>query len=73
MKRPAKANSNIILFVAVGLFWMWCSPTRNQLLGVFRNQDVEEILDEAQDVRDEDSFDEQMSDSERDEGSFAPL
>jgi len=61
MKRPTKANSNVILFAAVGPFWMWCSPSRNHLLGIFRKKDVEEILDQAQDARDEDNFNELAS------------
>jgi len=55
MKRPGQTNSDIILFVASGPFWMWCPANRNQVAGFFaENTEVEDVLDDFQKDREED-------------------
>ena len=63
MKRPGQTNSDIILFVASGPFWMWCSANHSQVAGSFaENTEVEDVLDDFQQDRDEDVAFEALND-----------
>lgn len=73
LNRPGQANSDVILIAAAGPFWIWCLASRDQLLGNFPDQDVEDVLDDAQEMREEDIFFEQYCEPEVDNGSFAPI
>ena len=60
MKRPGETNSDVILIVVVGPFWMWCMASRAQILDLFPGQQLEEILEKAHIAREMDSFQEEM-------------
>ena len=75
LKRPDEANSDVILIAAAGPFWMWCLASRGRVLGGFTGRSVEDILDEAQEAREDDDADEQLNIDEVDDESesFSPI
>jgi len=59
MKRPGETNSDVILIVAVGPFWIWCSASRAQIMDTFSDQTFETLLETIRIARERDSVEEE--------------